>query len=158
MRAVLFAVALVAIACSRQEEKEEEEEKEKEEEEAATPGTPATPAEVGREGPPGLVVPTLTAIPTDPASIEAGKKVYEARGCGACHQFGAKLVGPDLTGLMTRRPLPWIERMILHPSEMVRQDPVAKDLFKTHMTEMTNQGVTEEELPKLLAYIQSQGG
>jgi hypothetical protein len=41
---------------------------------------------------------------------------------------------------------------------MIKRDPVAKDLFKTHMTAMPKQGITDEELPKLLAYVKSKGG
>ncbi len=159
MRAiVLFAFALLAAGCPERDE-------EKAAPSPPTGGAPAKPSptmapteDVGPDGPADLAVPALAAIPTDPASIEAGKAVFETRGCGACHQFGTKLVGPDLTGVTQRRTIPWIERMILHPSEMVRRDPVAKDLFKTYLTEMTYQGVTEEELPNLLAYIKSQGG
>ena len=48
--------------------------------------------------------------------------------------------------------------MILYADEMVRRDPVAKDLLKVHMTAMTKQGVAPEELPNLFAYIKSKGG
>lgn len=124
---------------------------------AAAPA--AAPAEtVGPEGPADIAVPEIASISTDAAVAAEGEKIWNARGCGGCHQFGAKLVGPDLVGVTGRRPLVWIERMVLHPDEMLKRDPTAKDLFKTHMTPMPKQGVTDEELPKLLAYIKSKGG
>lgn len=127
----------------------------------AAPTAPAAPAaaeNVGPDGPADLTVPEIASIPTDAAVIKEGEGVWNAKGCGGCHQFGSKLVGPDLVGLTQRRSLPWISKMIQHPDEMLKRDPVAKDLFKTHMTPMPKQGVTDEELPKLLAYMKSKGG
>lgn len=124
----------------------------------AAPAAPAPAAEVGPDGPADLAVPALAEISKDPAVVAEGEKVWNARGCGGCHQFGAKLVGPDLVGLGQRRSIPWTARMIQHPDEMIKRDPVAKDLYRSHMTPMPKQGVTDEDLPKLLAYIQSKGG
>ena len=71
---------------------------------------PAPAAVVGPDGPESIVVPPIAAIPTDAATVEAGAKVYAERGCGGCHKFGEKLVGPDLTGVFSRRSTPWVER------------------------------------------------
>lgn len=125
---------------------------------AAPAAAPAAPAAVGPEGPTSIAVPEIAAVSTDPAEIAAGEAVWGARGCGGCHAWGSKLVGPDLTGIFTRRPIPWVERMVLEPERMVKEDPVAKDLFRSLMVQMPKQGVTPEELPKLLAYIKSKGG
>lgn len=127
---------------------------------AAPPAAaPAPPAEaVGPDGPSSIKVPDIAEIPTDAASIAAGEKVYSDRGCGGCHQFGSKLVGPDLTGVFARRTTPWVERMILEPSLMVKQDPQAKELFRSLMVEMPKQNVPEAELAPLLAYMKSKGG
>lgn len=125
---------------------------------AAPAPAPAPAAAVGKDGPENISVPALAEVPTDPASIEKGKKVFEDRGCGGCHKFGEKLVGPDLTGLFGRRSIPWIERMVTDPAAMVKQDPQARELFKTLMVEMPKQNVPPEDLAPLLAYIKSQGG
>ncbi|MDP2312896.1 MAG: cytochrome c [Pseudomonadota bacterium] len=124
----------------------------------ATAAAPAPAAAVGPDGPLTITVPALAGIPDDAASVADGEKAFAARGCGACHAFGSKLVGPDLVGITTRRSLPWIERMILAPDVMIKEDPVAKDLYRSHMTPMPKQGVTNEELPKLLAFVKSKGG
>lgn len=123
----------------------------------ATPpvAAPAAPA-VGPDGPDSIAVPAIASVSTEQAAIDRGKLVYAARGCGACHTFGGKLVGPDLKGLLSRRTPTWAARMILDPETMTKQDPVAKDLFRTLMVQMTKQGVTPEEIPDLLAYIQAQ--
>ena len=118
----------------------------------------ATPDPVGPDGPSDIPVPEVTALSTASADIQSGHEVWEARGCGGCHKFGAKLVGPDLAGVTTRRTLPWIERMITDPEAMTKRDPAAKELFRSIMVQMPKQGVTSEELPQLLAYIHAQGG
>jgi mono/diheme cytochrome c family protein len=115
-------------------------------------------AEVGPDGPSSIAVPTIAEVSSDPAIVAAGLEVFTAKGCGACHKFGAKLVGPDLKGVFTRRSIPWVERMITDPGVMVKQDPQAKQLFRELMVEMPKQGVSNEELPKLLAYLKSEGG
>lgn len=119
---------------------------------------PAASAEVGPDGPADLVIPAFVTISTDPAAITRGEGLFGSKGCAGCHQFGAKLVGPDLVGLFGRRSVPWVQRMILHPQVMVKKDPVAKALFRTAMVEMPNQGVTEAELADLLAFIQNKAG
>jgi mono/diheme cytochrome c family protein len=103
-----------------------------------------------------IEVPTFT-ISTAQADIDKGKELFAGKGCGACHKIGGgKLVGPDLKGVTARREQVWIERMILKPEVMTKEDPTAKDLFKTYMTQMTNQGIDpKEQLPLLLAYLKA---
>ncbi len=130
---------------------------------ASAPSTPApappvaapAPVAVGPDGPETIAVPPLASISTDPADIAAGEAVFTAKGCGACHKFGEKLVGPDLAGVTARRSPTWIERMVSEPEIMTKQDPVAKDLFRTLMVQMTKQGVPPEDLPKLIAFLKS---
>ena len=122
------------------------------------PAAPAAPAAVGPDGPESIAVPALTAISTDAAEVAAGENIWGARGCGGCHAFGSKLVGPDLTGLTSRRSLPWTMRQIAEPEKMTREDPQSKKLLGEYMVQMPRQGVTPEELPKLLAYIKAKGG
>ena len=80
-----------------------------------------------------------------------------AKGCAACHQFGSKLVGPDLVGVGDRRTPPWIARMIARPEIMIKDDPVARKLYGEMMTPMANQGVAEADLLPLIAYISHKG-
>ena len=124
---------------------------------AVAPAQPAAPA-AGPDGPSDITVPALAAISTTAGDIAEGEKVFGARGCGGCHQFGAKLVGPDLVGVTTRRTVTWVQKMVSEPEQMTKKDPVAKDLFKTAMVQMPKQGVTEAEMPLLLAFIKSKGG
>ena len=86
----------------------------------AAPAAAAGTAEVGPDGPAALSVPAFT-LSDDAAVIAAGKAVFDAKGCGACHQFGSKLVGPDLKGLTERRSPAWIAKeMIKYPEQMTK--------------------------------------
>jgi hypothetical protein len=121
----------------------------------AVGGAPTGGAAVGPDGPSHLEVPDLGAPSDDPEMIARGEEVFAAKGCGGCHAFGSKLVGPDLTSVTDRRSVPWVTRMIRHPDAMTKEDPVAKDLFRAHMVQMPNQGVTDDELGPLLAFLHS---
>lgn len=125
---------------------------------AAPAPTPAAPATVGKDGPDSVKVVALTTISGDAGDVAAGEKIFAEKGCAACHKFGEKLVGPDLKGVFGRRTITWVERQISDPSFMIHNDPQSKQLFATYMVEMTRQGVSDEEMPKLLAYIKAQGG
>lgn len=121
---------------------------------AKAPAKAKAAEDVGPEGPSDLAIPTFT-VSTDAAVIEKGKGVFDAKGCGACHQFGAKLVGPDLAGVGARRKPEWIARMILHPGQMVKRDPEAKKLFRELMVEMPAQGVADDEVGPLVSFLTS---
>ena len=122
---------------------------------AAPAAAAAAPAvAVGPDGPESIAVPAIE-LSTDAAVIAKGQGVFDAKGCGACHQFGSKLVGPDLDGVLTRRSPTWAARMILHPEVMLKEDPVAKKLLAEQMVPMTNQGVAPEDIPALLSFLKS---
>ncbi len=108
------------------------------------------------DGPDSIKIEPLTVSTAEP-DIEKGKQVFTAKGCPACHKIDdAKLVGPGLKGVTARRTVPWIQRMILSPEVMVKEDPVAKQLLATHFTPMPAQGVDPKaELPALVAYLKS---
>mgnify|MGYP001420200365 CR=1 FL=1 len=89
----------------------------------------------------------------DEALAAEGSKHFEAK-CTACHKFEeAKYVGPGLLGITKRRKPEWIMNMILNPQEMTQRDPVAKELFATYLTQMTNQNVTEPEARSMYEYF-----
>lgn len=127
---------------------------------APKPAAPP-PAAVGPDGPASIALPagfpvTKADLPTDAATLAHGGEVFTAKGCAGCHKFGSKLVGPDLVGVADRRSPAWIGRMIARPEVMIKEDPVAKQLFAETMTPMANQGVPEADLVPLIAWIASQ--
>jgi len=87
--------------------------------------------------------------------VAEGKQIFQAKGCGACHTIGSgRLVGPDLKGVTKRRSRQWLEKMIVSPETMLYSDPIAKKLLEQYMVPMPNQGVTKEEVKKLIDYLE----
>ena len=129
---------------------------------AAAPHSPpaeaatAAPAAPSVDGPSSIKIDPLT-LSTTPADIEKGKQIFTAKGCPACHKTDeSKLVGPGLKGITARRSIPWIQRMVLNPDLMVKEDPIAKQLLGTHFTPMPAQGVDPKaELPFLISYLKT---
>ncbi len=123
---------------------------------AAPEAAPAAEVAVGPDGPESITIAPLT-VSDDPAEIEKGKALFAGKGCVACHRIDeTKLVGPGLKGVLSRRSVPWVQRMILNPDAMLKQDPVAKKLLAEHLTPMPAQGVDPQtELPALVAYLKS---
>jgi cytochrome c len=115
---------------------------------AAEPAAPAAPAATP------MPTPDIT-ISTTAADVTRGEETFAMKGCTACHKVGGgKLVGPDLKDVLTRRDQEWVERMILHPDVMLKEDPVARKLLAEHYTPMPNQNVDpKEELPFILSYL-----
>jgi cytochrome c len=130
---------------------------------ADKPAAPAAPApstsaqsEPGAGAKTDIPTPNIT-ISTAAEDIKKGEEVFAAKGCPACHKIGGgKLVGPDLKGVLTRRDQEWVEKMILRPDVMLKEDPVARKLLAEHFTPMPNQGVDpDKELPLILAYLKA---
>jgi cytochrome c len=90
----------------------------------------------------------------DPALAEQGKATFE-QFCTACHKFEERYVGPALQGVTTRRAPEWIMNMILVPDKMIQEDETAYNLFAEYMTQMANQGMTEEQARAILEYFRS---
>ncbi len=140
---VLLRIAMVvlcgATACAKQAE------------------GPTAAAENPADGPASIAVPANLLDAIGKADAKAGEALFISKGCKACHNLtDVKLVGPGLKGVTSRRSLPWMARMILHPEVMVKEDPEAKKLFAALMTPMANQNVQPDaELPALLAFLKT---
>jgi mono/diheme cytochrome c family protein len=126
---------------------------------------PKTPEQIAAEaiakadpkGPSIIGIPAV-AYSAKAEDIAKGKELFATKGCVACHKFGSKLVGPNLTGITVRRQIEWISRMVLKPDVMIKEDPVAANLYKEYMVAMPNLAVNaDSELPLILAYFKSEG-
>ena len=100
--------------------------------------------------------PRAAESPVDEEKAEEGKKLFSTKGCTACHTFGKKMSGPDLAGVTMRRTAQWMENQILHPEQMVKEDPISRDLFAKHALQMPNQGLTPEEARAVIEYLKHQ--
>jgi cytochrome c551/c552 len=91
--------------------------------------------------------------PVDEALAEKGEKLFQTKGCTACHAFGKRVTGPDLAGVTMRRTAVWMENQILHPEKMVKEDPISHELFAQYALQMPNQKVQPEEAKAIIEYF-----
>lgn len=89
----------------------------------------------------------------DETKAKAGAALFKDKGCSACHAFGLRVTGPDLAGVSMRRTQAWLEYQILHPDLMVKQDPIARQLFAQFALQMPKQGLTPEEARAVIEHF-----
>ncbi|HEX6558030.1 MAG TPA: cytochrome c [Longimicrobiales bacterium] len=98
-----------------------------------------------------------STLTVDKKLAAAGKTVFAAKGCNACHTIGkGALVGPDLNGVLARRSQGWIERWLADPPAMLESDSTARLLRKDYSINMPNLGLKPEEIRALMHYIAAQ--
>lgn len=90
----------------------------------------------------------------NPVLADTGAKIFSIK-CVACHKMDARLVGPPLEGVTTRRSPEFIMNMILNPEEMVKRHPQVKEMLATYFVPMTFQNVTREDARAILEYLRS---
>ena len=119
-------------------------------------GRARTPAEEAAEldkGPRAVEVLTL-----DPDRAEPGAALFEDRLCADCHTLGEADMAPDLVGVLDRRTLPWLEKMITDPAWMNEHDPIAKALIEEYDLEMAGPAVSEAEALDILHFLLRESG
>lgn len=91
----------------------------------------------------------------DAAMSNHGERMYD-RKCLACHRMGKKSIGPALNGILDRRTPEWVMNILLNPELMVREDPLARDLFMEYnMSPMADQGLSHDQARAVLEYLRS---
>jgi mono/diheme cytochrome c family protein len=103
----------------------------------------------------GPITTVTLATEIDEEMAKHGKDVY-SKMCTACHKADKKFIGPAPTGILERRSPEWVMNMILNPEEMIKQDPLAKDLLlEFNGAPMANQGLSEEDARAILEYFRT---
>lgn len=84
-----------------------------------------------------------------------GTDVYKKM-CAACHRPDKKFIGPAPKGILERRTPEWVMNMILDPEQMVKEDPLAKELLiEFNGSPMANQNLSEEDARAVLEYFRT---
>ena len=89
----------------------------------------------------------------DEARVADGERVFQTKGCTACHGWGQRMSGPDLQGVTMRRTAQWMEQQILHPEVMTKEDPISHALMAEFSLQMSNQGLTPDEARAVIEYL-----
>ncbi len=100
--------------------------------------------------------PKLDTEPVDAALAAKGKDLFSAKGCNACHAFGKRVTGPDLTGVTARRTREWTTHWLLHPDEMLKTNPIAREMLAQYATAMPNLNLTQDEVNALIEFMKQQ--
>jgi len=160
--ALLFALIMISCGGKKEEKKEEgfsvQRKKAQTEQPAETNTTdevkPSERVDMTTKGV-GPITSVQLSAEIDQAMAENGKKVYDQM-CLACHRIGKKFIGPPPNGILERRTPEWVMNMILNPENMVKEDPLAKDLLQEfNGSPMANQGLTEEQARAVLEYFRT---
>ena len=149
-----FAVALVVtiLACGKQEKALDAAQP------ATTPVAGVTVSDLTSfqtENGIGPITEEITLGPINEEQAEHGKAVFETK-CSACHKMKERYVGPALGEVTVRRKPAFIMNQILNPQEMYTRHPVVKQLLAEFLTQMPNQGLTQEEALAVLEYLRTQ--
>lgn len=97
--------------------------------------------------------PRASEEPVDTVLASRGERLFKTKTCSTCHAFGMRITGPDLQGVTRRRTSAWIQRQILHPGLMTKNDPIAHGLLGKYAVQMPNLPLTPEEARALLEFL-----
>ena len=76
--------------------------------------------------------------------------------CTACHRPDKKFIGPAAKGVLNTRTPEWIMNMMLNPEEMLRKDPLAKELLiEFNYAPMVKQDISQEDARAILEYYRT---
>ena len=152
-----FLFVSTLIACGSSSEKKEDGFKfnrTKKEETKAVSEKTATPIDLENKGI-GPIKNLVFDSTIDDAMVAEGAAAFKQK-CTACHRAEGKLIGPAMKGLYERRHPAWVMNMLLNPTEMVKEDPIAKALLAEYNNIlMINQNLNQEEARAIAEYLRS---
>jgi len=158
MKKIVLCLALGAFLAGCGEKKEEKKEgfevnRTKSTEKKAVQNE-AVPVDLGNKGI-GPVKNLDLPSDIDQDMAAKGKAQFDAI-CVACHMVDQRMIGPAMVGVMERRSPEWVMNMILNPTEMLKEDPIAKALLKEYNNAiMLDQNLSEEQARQLLEYLRT---
>lgn len=152
-----FLFVSTLIACGSTNEKKEDGFKfnrTKKEETKTVSEKTATPIDLNNKGI-GPVKDLVFDSTIDDALVANGAKAFKQK-CTTCHKPVGKLIGPAMKGIYERRHPAWVMNILLNPTEMLKEDPIAKALLAEYNNIlMINQNLSQEEARAIAEYLRS---
>jgi mono/diheme cytochrome c family protein len=102
----------------------------------------------------------LTALFTEVSFAAFSPAITFEKKCSSCHSIGdGDLIGPDLKDVTKKRKEAWLIKFIQSPNDMIESgDKDAVALYKEfNEMDMPEQNLTDDQVRKLLTYIESGG-
>lgn len=158
MKKFLYLICIsTLVACGSSNEKKEDGFKfnrtKKEEQKVAVEKT-ATPVDLNNKGI-GPIEDIVFDAAIDEAMVATGAAAFKQK-CTACHKPESKLIGPAMKGIYERRHPAWVMNMLLNPTEMVKEDLIAKALLAEYNNIlMINQNLSQEEARAIAEYLRT---
>lgn len=91
----------------------------------------------------------------DEALAQEGAAAFKQK-CTACHKAKGKLIGPAMQGIYERRHPAWVMNIMLNPTEMLKEDVIAKALLEEYNNVMMiNQNLSQEEARAIAEYLRT---
>ena len=156
-KTIIFITALVLSSCGSTEEKKkgfEYNRTQEVEKSSVKIGGTAVPVDLKNKGI-GPISEMKFESTINQALVASGSAIFKQK-CTACHLPNKKLIGPAMQGVFERRSPEWVMNLLLNPTEMLKQDPIAKALLKEYNNiMMLNQNLSEEEARAISEYLRS---
>ena len=88
------------------------------------------------------------------AWADQGRELFDKQ-CAGCHSIGGgDGGGPDLKGIVGKRPVAWLERIIVEPDKLTAEkDPTHLELVKKYGYEMPKLGLSSDDAKKILTFL-----
>ena len=104
-------------------------------------------------GSPLDVGPRAAESPVNAELAAKGEGLFKSKTCSTCHAFGARITGPDLAGVTSRRTEAWMRKQMLQPDVMTKEDPIARQLLGQYAVQMPNLMLKDEEASALIEFM-----
>ena len=153
---LLLAISIF-ISCGSKEEKKkgfEYNRTQKEVKKSTTVGGSEVPVDLSNKGI-GPIETVDFSNPIDVEMVTLGENAFKQK-CMACHMANRKLIGPAMSGIYDRRSPEWVINLLLNPTQMLKEDPIANALLKEYNNVMMlNQNLTQDEARAIAEYLRT---
>ena len=152
-----FLMIALLVSCGSKEEKKkgfEYNRTQKEIKKSSVSSGSAVPIDMDNKGI-GPITSVDFSNPVDQEMVSQGESAFKQK-CTACHMPAKKLIGPAMSGIYERRSPEWVLNLLLNPTEMLKQDPIAKALLKEYNNVMMlNQNLEQSEARAIAEYLRT---